>query len=91
MNEMNLIDDIPLEYLQNITLEQRKKLETVNLTSRNWTIGIIGSIGASTVIALSIAGKFLIFFLRTQRAGVNVNITHNNDRKMNECSEDKAS
>lgn len=75
VNEIDLIDALPIDHLQNITLKQRKQLEKVKLATRNWFYGFFGTIGVSSVIALTLAGKFLFYFLRKQRSRVNVNIT----------------
>lgn len=54
-NEIQIIDAPPAEYLKNLTIEHREKLQTLNLQnhSLNWKLNLFGSFGLSTVVLIT--------------------------------------
>lgn len=64
VQEINIIDTPPPEYLRNLTLEHRERLNQIHLQnhSLNWKLKVFGSIGLSTtIIIFSIIG--ILFYL----------------------------
>lgn len=77
VKEKDLIDTLPIQYLQNITLHQREQLEKVNLSSRSWIFGVVGSLSVPMVILLSLIGKTVYFRYRQRQSRVDIGVTHN--------------
>ena len=63
-NEVRIIDEPPEEYLQNLTLEHREKLQLLNLQSHslNWKLNLFGSFGISAMM-LSITSIAIFCYL----------------------------
>lgn len=64
VQEINIIDAPPPEYLRNLTLEHRDKLEKIHLENRSlsWKFNILGSIGLSTISMVIIIVFVMLFF-----------------------------
>lgn len=80
VDEIHIIDEPPMEYLQKLTLDHREELETLKLQnhSLSWKLNVFGSVGLSTVIIVSSSiAVFCYFFRRKQQSDIKV--TFNKD------------
>lgn len=75
VNEIHIIDTPPAEYLQNLTIEHRDKLELLKLQNHSltWKLHLFGSVGLSTVILIaSSIAVFCYLFRRSHKTNVTV-------------------
>ena len=74
-NEIKTIDVPPAEYLQNLTIQHRDKLQLLNLQNHsiNWKLNLFGSLGLSTIILIaSIIAIFCYFSRHTYKSNIRV-------------------
>lgn len=66
VQEINIIDAPSPEYIRNLTLEHREKLDQINLQnhSLSWKLNTFGSIGLSTIIIITMTIGFFFYFSR---------------------------
>lgn len=66
VQQINIIDAPSPEYIQNLTLENREKLQQIHLESHSlsWKFRILGTIGISTTVIVIVIIILLIYFSR---------------------------
>lgn len=80
VQELNIIDAPPPEYLRNLTLEHRDKLNLVHLQnhSLSWKLNIFGSIGLSTTVIITIIIGSLFYFSRASFTKIKLELPKTN-------------
>lgn len=74
VNEMHIIDEPPMEYLQNLTLEHREELKTLKLHnySLGWKFNLFGGLGFSTITIILISITILCLISRKRQPDIRV-------------------
>ncbi|XP_021708059.1 uncharacterized protein LOC110678847 [Aedes aegypti] len=74
VHQINIIDAPPPEYLRNLTLEHRDKLEQIHLENRSlsWKFNVFGSIGLSTVSMIIIIIIVMLYFSKLSFTRINL-------------------
>lgn len=75
-DEVHIIDEPPVEYLQKLTLNHREELETLKLQnhSLSWKLNIFGSVGFSTVILIA-SSIAVFYYLSRRKRQTNIKVT----------------
>lgn len=83
VQEINMIDTPPVEYLQNLTIAHRDQMEILHLqnNSLTWKLNLFGSFGATTVICIAIGISIFLYLSRRKNTvtKVEVNIPGQNE------------
>ncbi|XP_052870848.1 uncharacterized protein LOC128276427, partial [Anopheles cruzii] len=76
--EVNVIDEPPAKYLNNLTLEHRDKLKTISLqnNSLSWKINLFGSLSGIAIIA-SIAVFIFCFISIKRKQNISIHMPSN--------------
>ena len=72
VKEVSIKDAPPLEYIQNMTLEHRDRLDTVQFTNRGWKHFILEATGIPTMILLVLG--LSLFCFRRRREKINIRV-----------------
>lgn len=76
VQEINIIDAPPPEYIRNLTLEHRQRLDQIHLESHSlsWKFNVFGSIGLSTIIIVIMTIGLLFYFSRFSFTKINLEL-----------------
>lgn len=81
VQEIGIIDTPSAEYLQNLTLEHRDKLEIIHLQndSLKWRFSLFGSLGLSTIFLVITGLGIFVYISRKNPTNIEINIPGQNE------------